>query len=200
MLGLAARAALVFGLLALTLWGVRRTAAGRGAARSDAPVRLVGTTRLAKWASLALVRIGGTTYALGVTEHAVSLLTETDLADPATTAAEPHPLEAEAHDEAPLPRPGFAAALQAQTALLLRRTGPSGPAARTTAPAGTTIDLTAAPLMRSTAPDGPGSGTPTASAVEPRTDAPDEPALEPACPPTRTRRRTPAAPAGRAGR
>ena len=90
LLGLLGRAALVFGLLAVTLWLVRRTDGGRRLQRAAGPLEVVSTTRLGKGASLALVRIGTSTYALGVTEHAVSLLTETDLPDqpePVTAAS-----------------------------------------------------------------------------------------------------------------
>ncbi len=77
-LGLVVRIALVFGLLALVLWFVRRTEAGRRLGRGDQPVQVIGSTRLGKGASVALVKIGGCSYALGVTEQSVTLLTRTD--------------------------------------------------------------------------------------------------------------------------
>lgn len=109
--GLLVRVALVFGLLALTLWGVRRIDLGRTSTRTGAPVQVLATTRLGKGASVAVVRIGSGTYALGVTEHNVRLLTPAELPEPAAS----EPLTA-ADPTAP---PTFAAALSAQVGQLL---------------------------------------------------------------------------------
>ena len=108
-LGLLARAALVFGLLGLTLYVVRRVDAGRSSGRGGAVVQVLATQRLAKGASLAVVRIGEATYALGVTEHTVQMLTPAELPVPAL----------EDDDEDPDGRPSFAAALQAQLGQLV---------------------------------------------------------------------------------
>jgi len=212
LLVLLGRAALVFGLLALTLWLVRRTDGGRRMQRAAGPLEVVSSTRLGKGASLALVRIGTTTYALGVTEHAVSLLTETDL-DPA-----PAPVPAPPAQPGTATRPGFAAALQEQTALLLRRGGAAAPATAPeqtgTATAGTATAGTPAagtpptstpPTSRSTTADGSAAGTdtagtaPAAASAPVRTDAPTDPVQEPPCPPTRPHRRPPVARRGRVG-
>lgn len=114
LVGLLLRAVLVFGLLGLTLWAVRRVDRGRASVRSGAPVQVLSTTRLGKGASLALVRIGDAAYALGVTEHQVQLLTLAELPE---AAAAPAPT---ADPAAPAAPPSFAAALQTQVGLLVR--------------------------------------------------------------------------------
>lgn len=111
-LGLVVKAALVFGLLGLTLWVLRRVDLGRTAGRSAATVQVLSTTRLAKGASLAVVRIGDASYAVGVTEHAVSLLVPDALP---VTAAAPQV----APEPARTASPSFAAALQAQVQQLV---------------------------------------------------------------------------------
>jgi len=158
LLVLLGRAALVFGLLALTLWLVRRTDGGRRLQRAAGPLEVVSSTRLGKGASLALVRIGATTYALGVTEHAVSLLTETDL-EPVPAPAPVPPAQPGATG-----RPGFAAALQEQTALLLRRGAPAAqPDTTGTAATGTAAPDRAATDGAAASPptDAPAAGAPT---------------------------------------
>ena len=120
-LALVLRALLVFGLLGLTLWVVRRVDRGRSTTRTAAPVQVLSNTLLGKGASLALVRIGGQAYALGVTEHAVSLLTSTDLPEPVQPDAVP----------ADTP-PSFAAALQSSFGQLVpgRKDNSSTPGSR----------------------------------------------------------------------
>lgn len=119
-LGLLLRAVVVFGLLGLTLWAVRRVDRGRAGARSGAAVQVLDSTRVGKGASVAVVRIGTQAYALGVTEHGVSLLTETDLPVPAPAVAADPDVET----------PSFAAALQTQLGLLVRPLRPGTPADR----------------------------------------------------------------------
>jgi flagellar biogenesis protein FliO len=111
-LSLLGRAVAVFLLLGITLWLLRRTDGLKKLRRSETPLEVLGSARLGKGASVALVRIGDADYALGVTDQAVSLLTEAELAE------EPEPAEA---DEPKPARPGFPAALQAQLGLLTRR-------------------------------------------------------------------------------
>jgi flagellar biogenesis protein FliO len=111
-LSLLGRAVAVFLLLGITLWLLRRTDGLKKLRRSETPLEVLGSARLGKGASVALVRIGDADYALGVTDQAVSLLTEAELAD------EPEPVEG---GESKPARPGFPAALQAQLGLLARR-------------------------------------------------------------------------------
>lgn len=111
-LSLLGRAVAVFLLLGITLWLLRRTDGLKKLRRSETPLEVLGSARLGKGASVALVRIGDNDYALGVTDQAVSLLTEAELAD------EPEPVEA---GEPKPVRPGFPAALQSQLGLLTRR-------------------------------------------------------------------------------
>lgn len=113
LLGLLLRGAVVFALLGVTLWLVRRVDRGRSPRRAAAPVQVLGTTRIGKGASVALVRIGGSTYALGVTEHAVSVLTAPG------SGTEPLAVQAPV-EPAPVRGPGldFGAVLAAQLARL----------------------------------------------------------------------------------
>lgn len=70
---------LVFGLLGFTLWWIRRYDGKRlrgGQRHSGRPVEVMGQARLSKGASVAVVRIGSSTYAVGVTDHGVSLLAQ----------------------------------------------------------------------------------------------------------------------------
>ena len=66
----------VFLLLAATLIYIRRHDRGRlrVARKSQRPVSVLGQARLSKAASVAVVDIGGTTYAVAVTDQRVSLL------------------------------------------------------------------------------------------------------------------------------
>jgi flagellar biogenesis protein FliO len=66
----------VFLLLAATLMYIRRHDRGRlrGARKSQRPVSVLGQARLSKAASVAVVDIGGTAYAVAVTDQRVSLL------------------------------------------------------------------------------------------------------------------------------
>ena len=168
LLSLLGRAALVFGLLAVTLWLVRRTDGGRRLQRVAGPLEVVSTARLGKGASLALVRIGATTYALGVTEHAVNLLTETDLPAPTAPVAAPpaqpdgtaragsSALAGAAGPVAAQPgtngRSAFAAALQEQTTLLLRRGAAAARGARREAHRDDPADAPRSLDLRSTDP------------------------------------------------
>ena len=69
------KVALVFGLLALVLWVLKRTD-GLGGGRSRAGLLEVrGSTRLGKGATLTVVRMDGKDLLLGVTDHTVTLLT-----------------------------------------------------------------------------------------------------------------------------
>ena len=52
-----------------------------GARRRSAPVEVIARHGLSRGASLTVVRLGGRTLVLGVTEHQVSLLTEVDPAE-----------------------------------------------------------------------------------------------------------------------
>ena len=52
-----------------------------GARRRTAPVEVIARHGLSRGASLTVVRLGGRTLVLGVTEHQVSLLTEVDPAE-----------------------------------------------------------------------------------------------------------------------
>jgi flagellar biogenesis protein FliO len=108
---------LVFALLGGTLWWLRRHDKGamRTARRGERPVAVVGQTRVGKTASVALVRIGELTYAVGVTEQSVSLLV-------------PEPVELpELEPVRDATSPGDAAGPGAPSA-------PAGPAGRTTPP------------------------------------------------------------------
>ncbi|MDQ1648648.1 MAG: Flagellar biosynthesis protein FliO [Frankiaceae bacterium] len=67
---------MVFALLGGTLWYLRRHDRGAlvNARRADRPVAVVAQARVGKTASVAVVRIGGENWAVGVTEQSVSLL------------------------------------------------------------------------------------------------------------------------------
>lgn len=65
---------LVFGLLALTLWVLKRTD-GLGARGKGGMMEVRGSTRLGKGAALTVVRVDGKDLLLGVTDHTVTLLT-----------------------------------------------------------------------------------------------------------------------------
>ncbi len=67
---------LVFALLGGTLWYLRRHDRGAlvNARKGDRPVAVVAQARVGKTASVAVVRIGGENWAVGVTEQSVSLL------------------------------------------------------------------------------------------------------------------------------
>ena len=64
---------MVFGLLALVLFVLKKTDGGRRTRGGLLEVR--GTTRLGKGASLTVVRMDGKELLLGVTDHTVTLLT-----------------------------------------------------------------------------------------------------------------------------
>ena len=80
---------LVFALLGGTLWFLRRHDRSSlvSARRTERPVALLAQAKVGKTASVALVRIGGESYAVGVTEQNVSLLVDhpIELADAETS-------------------------------------------------------------------------------------------------------------------
>jgi len=74
---------LVFALLGGTLWFLRRHDRSSlvSARRTERPVALLAQAKVGKTASVALVRIGGESYAVGVTEQNVSLLVDHPIVD-----------------------------------------------------------------------------------------------------------------------
>jgi flagellar biogenesis protein FliO len=85
---------LVFALLGGTLWFLRRHDRSSlvVARRAERPVALLAQAKVGKTSSVALVRIGTETYAVGVTEQSVRLLVDTPVELP--EAAEPTPAAA----------------------------------------------------------------------------------------------------------
>jgi len=83
---------LVFVLLGGTLWWLRRhdRSALLSARKTERPVAVLAQTRVGKSATVAVVRIGGEAYAVGVTEQAVTLLVPepVDLPEPEVDPAE----------------------------------------------------------------------------------------------------------------
>ncbi len=67
------RLAGVFALLGAVLWVLKRTG-GVGARRRGTPLQVVSTTRLGKTATLSVVRVHDEEYVLGVTGHAVTVV------------------------------------------------------------------------------------------------------------------------------
>ena len=65
---------LVFGLLALVLWVLKRTD-GLGGRSRGSLLEVRGSTKLGKGAALTVVRVDGKDLLLGVTDHTVTLLT-----------------------------------------------------------------------------------------------------------------------------
>lgn len=65
---------MVFGLLALVLFVLKKTNVGTGRSRTDL-LEVRGSTRLSKSATLTAVRVDGRDLLLGVTDHTVTLLT-----------------------------------------------------------------------------------------------------------------------------
>lgn len=116
------RALLVFVLLGVVLVALRRSDGLKRLRRTETPLEVLGSARLGKGASIALVRIGDADYALGVTDQAVSLLTEAELpVAGGGTGGDAPPLPEVLAGGVPAPdRPSFAAALQAQVGLLAR--------------------------------------------------------------------------------
>src|ERR1700712_4040152 len=90
---------LVFALLGGTLWFLRRHDRSSlvTARRAERPVAVLAQAKVGKTASVALVRIGGAAYAVGVTEQNVPLL----VPEPVVL---PDP-DAEAETAAPTGRP-----------------------------------------------------------------------------------------------
>ena len=82
------KVALVFGLLAAVLWLLKRTDGLGSRARGRFEVR--GSTRIGKGAALTVVRLDGKDLLLGVTDHAVTLLSSEPAAEePAPAGATP---------------------------------------------------------------------------------------------------------------
>jgi flagellar protein FliO/FliZ len=73
---------LVFGLLAVVLYVLKRTD-GLGSRNRNSVLEVRGSTRLGKGAALTVVRVDGKDLLLGVTDHTVTLLTSEDAAVPA---------------------------------------------------------------------------------------------------------------------
>jgi flagellar biogenesis protein FliO len=94
---------LVFALLGGTLWFLRRhdRSALVSARRAERPVALLAQAKVGKTSSVALVRIGGDTYAVGVTEQNVSLLVPTPIEVPEPAAATESPADAPRPQAAP---------------------------------------------------------------------------------------------------
>jgi flagellar biosynthetic protein FliO len=85
---------LVFGLLALVLWVLKRTD-GLGARAKNSLLEVRGSTKLGKGAALTVVRVDGRDLLLGVTDHTVTLLTTEDAPDDLDVAVRPkNPLAA----------------------------------------------------------------------------------------------------------
>lgn len=82
---------LVFGLLALTLWVLKRTD-GLGARGRGGAMEVRGSTRLGKGAALTVVRVDGKDLLLGVTDHTVTLLTSEDAPEALDLPAPRRPL------------------------------------------------------------------------------------------------------------
>jgi flagellar biogenesis protein FliO len=83
---------LVFALLGGTLWFLRRHDRSSlvSARRAERPVALLAQAKVGKTSSVALVRIGTESYAVGVTEQRVSLLVDhpIELANPDDATAD----------------------------------------------------------------------------------------------------------------
>lgn len=95
-LGLLLRVGCVFALLFAVLHVLKRTDGLK--TRRTGLLQVVGSTRLGKGAAVTVVRMGEAEYLLGVTDHAVTLLTS----QPATAEA-PVPVVAEAPVTPPTP-------------------------------------------------------------------------------------------------
>lgn len=87
---------LVFALLGGTLWFLRRhdRSALVSARRAERPVAVLAQAKVGKTASVALVRIGGEAYAVGVTEQNVSLLVPQPVTLPEPDGDEATPVSA----------------------------------------------------------------------------------------------------------
>jgi flagellar biogenesis protein FliO len=115
---LIAKIGIVFGLLLLTLRYLRTWDRGKATAAkkgSGKLVEVVGQARLTKGASVAAVRIGGQTYAVGVTDTQVRLLSETPVELPVAEEDDVVVPEVALAADA---RPSFVEALRAQVALV----------------------------------------------------------------------------------
>lgn len=85
------KVALVFGLLALTLWVLKRTD-GLGAKGKGGLLEVRGSTRLGKGAALTIVRVDGKDLLLGVTDHTVTLLTSEQATEALAVPSQRRPL------------------------------------------------------------------------------------------------------------
>jgi len=111
------KTAMVFGLLGVTLYVLRRT---NGLKARSSLLEVRGSTRLGKGATLTAVRIDGRDLLLGVTDHTVTLLTSEAAADmdlgadePAVEEGKPSILTALRAGRAPAEeRPSFVEALR----------------------------------------------------------------------------------------
>lgn len=83
--GLVLRVLAVFALLGATLWVLRRGMPGH---RRTSMVQVVESVRLGKSASASLLRVGDTTYLVGVTDHGVALLAQPTLPEAEEPAEE----------------------------------------------------------------------------------------------------------------
>lgn len=87
----AIRVLAVVGLLAGFLWWLRRydrRVAQPARRKTVRPVEVLGQARLSRQATVAVVRVGERSLTLGVTEHGVNLLAESDYVAPAVEPAE----------------------------------------------------------------------------------------------------------------
>lgn len=109
----------VIGLLAGFLWWLRRydrRAATPARRRPGRPVEVLGQARLSRQATVAVVRVGARSLTLGVTDHGVNLLAESEYVEP---VAEPVEETATAYAESPAER--FAAPIAASITGYWRR-------------------------------------------------------------------------------
>lgn len=106
---LAARTVAVLLLVVGAAWMVRRAGRVKTARRAEV-LEVVATQRLGRGVAVTVVRIGERSYALGVTERGVSLLTEAQLS--------PTPATDEQPAEEPAAHPGFVSALAEQLRLV----------------------------------------------------------------------------------
>lgn len=106
--GTLVKVALTFGLLLVTLKLIGRFMGPQsGKVRhTGRPVEVMGRTSLGKAAQIVLVRLGDRSYALGVSQQGVQMLTEVDLDDEAIDATD------DDHDPASLVPAGFPARTQ----------------------------------------------------------------------------------------
>ncbi len=78
-LGLLARLLLSLGVVLALMWLAARMVRGTLAGRSGGTIEVLARQQLGRGAALTVVRIADRALVIGVTEHSVSLLSETDL-------------------------------------------------------------------------------------------------------------------------